>query len=214
MEPTRNTYTYSRSVNDVQLSRHLTALDLSVGPSIEQIRNNDRMYELAFKRLLDPELQMHFTPPPTGAGGIEKFNVIPTDIPPDFGRSIFTVLTFIPEDSIYRKLLACIPLIGIYVTVRNESSLKNKITESKDLPYIAALVAIKNHYKIASIVRKVLTMVLIITQIATASFAVAGVGIIGTGFISYYAYAIYKNRQLLRELNRNPSNLVLPINVR
>lgn len=111
------------------------------------------------------------------------------------------------EDSIWRKLLACIPAIGIIFSVVNEKSLKDKITNANTPERVVELIKIKNHYKIASIVRSILTVVLAVSVLALGFFSVglsvtAGIGI--TAFKGscavYYSYSLHKNRQLIEEL--------------
>lgn len=105
----------------------------------------------------------------------------------------------IPEDSIYRKLLACVPLIGIIPTVINEGSLRKKITATSTSPnQLVKLITIKNHYKIASIVRKILTVALVVAVIGQKVLIASAV--VGTAFIAHYAYNIYKNRQIIKVL--------------
>lgn len=113
----------------------------------------------------------------------------------------------IPEDSIFLKLLSCIPLFGIIPAVINECSLQKKAQQTEDPARLIKVINVKNHYKIASIARKLLTVALIITGVAlgvlTGGLGIGvaiGAAIIGSCFVSIYSYRIHKNKQLIHEL--------------
>ena len=151
------------------------------------------------KILLDPKIHIQLLPkdffvpinPPLlgGNGGVGGGSV----------WGLFSII--IPEDSIYRKILACVPIIGIVSTVINEGSLRKKITQSIVPDNVVKLITAKNHYKFASIVRKILTVALIVAIVGqNILFASAA---LGAGFISYYAYSAYKNKQLITSVQAN-----------
>jgi hypothetical protein len=111
------------------------------------------------------------------------------------------------EDSIYRKLLACIPVIGIIPTVFNELSLEARISKDRNPARLVKFITVKNHYAIASIIREVLSIALLIAGVAynvlkgdIRMAITAATGIIAGSSIAYNAYAIYKNSQRISEL--------------
>ncbi len=90
------------------------------------------------------------------------------------------------ENSLCRKLLACIPIIGIYASQINENSLDKKILYSPSKKRKTTLLSIKNHYKIASIAREILTIASVITFVAFASLSTStGIFlVVGAGFLN------------------------------
>lgn len=124
----------------------------------------------------------------------------------------------LPEDSIYSKLLSCVPLLGIIPTVINESSLKKKImqTNEKNTDRLVKLIDTKNHYKWASIVRELLSVALIVSTVAfgilsggIAMGVAIGSTIVGGSLIAFYAHGIHKNKQYINILKTNtfPPNM-------
>lgn len=114
--------------------------------------------------------------------------------------------TCIPEDSLLRKLLTCIPLVGIIPALINERSLEIKISKPETNNYKAKLVTIKNHYKICSVIREILSLALIVNQIAVSAFNwPIGIcaGIIAVSSVAFNVYGIYKNTKLINDLQAN-----------
>lgn len=120
-------------------------------------------------------------------------------------------------------LLACIPIIGIIPSFIMESSI-NKIIADIGFGYILhrteritkvnnviKLIRIKNHYKISSIIRDFLSVVLLVSVVACNVLVVAMIE--GSSLIGH-TRRIYKNKQLIDELQRDgfPSSGI--INVR
>lgn len=114
----------------------------------------------------------------------------------------------IPEDSIYRKILACIPLIGIIPSLMNKSSLVEKIRESWDTSIsvrLIKLISILSHYNIATIVRTILTVASIVASVAYGIMGggslTIGVSLaIGISWIAYQGFLIHKSRQDIKML--------------
>jgi hypothetical protein len=135
----------------------------------------------------------------------------------DTHRAKLKCLEFpIKENSVFRKLLACIPLFGVIPTMINECSLQKKIGQTTLPERQTKLIEVKNHYKICSIVREVLTLALVIAVAGIVAIiamnilclsiglaAVAGAAIIGGASVGIYAYGIYKNKQLIKELENS-----------
>lgn len=107
----------------------------------------------------------------------------------------------IPEDSIYRKILACIPLLGIIPTVINERSLATKIKTTLEPTRLIKLISVKNDYKIASIARILITVALIVSAAAYGVFSGMGLvtAILGC-CLAVHAYSIHKNKQAIIRL--------------
>lgn len=81
-----------------------------------------------------------------------------------------------PEDSLFYKLLACIPIIGTISTLLNEGSLRVKIIQSKNIQQTNRLINVQNHYKIAAIIRELLSVAIVIASLAVGMLGViAGV---------------------------------------
>lgn len=140
----------------------------------------------------------HLTATPPEPLSSSFFN--PSDLTIPF-RSVSGTITDgdIPEDSIYRKLLACIPIIGAISTFFNERSLSAKIMCSYDPDRIVRLINVKNDYKIASIIRELLSLTTIVTRVALSHLSLSvgiGTGIALIGCIAFHAYGIYKNKQI------------------
>lgn len=123
----------------------------------------------------------------------------------------FKVLVLVedaPENSIFRKILACIPLLGIIPTIINEDRLRAKIQPEKDSATLVTLIEVKNRYKVASIIRGLLSMALLVTGIATGIFGSLGLGLAICGLIvagcciSEYAYRIHKNKHIIEILQK------------
>jgi hypothetical protein len=112
----------------------------------------------------------------------------------------------IPEDSIYRKLLACIPIIGVIPSIINQGSLRKTITQTKESARLVKLISIKNQYKISSIIRQLLSVALIVAGVSLTILC-GPIGIV-TGIMigsctAFDAYGIHKNKQILDELQAN-----------
>lgn len=83
----------------------------------------------------------------------------------DQAKSIFNFeIIELPEDARLRKLSSCIPLIGYFIGHHNESSLLKKIHDFQDLTILVKAIAIKNQYKLCSMIRVVITTGFIISQ--------------------------------------------------
>lgn len=120
------------------------------------------------------------------------------------------------EDSIWLKLLAYVPFIGAIFSMACQKSLNEKIgLDGIQKDRLVKLISIKNHYKIASIVRTILNVAVAVSILALSHLGFGlGLGIavgIGAGFslfmgacTVYHSYALHKNRQLLQELEQNP----------
>jgi hypothetical protein len=120
----------------------------------------------------------------------------------------------IAEDSTWRKLLTCVPIVGVYTFYKNDYSLVDKIRGNLNLSLVADYARIRNHYKVANIVQGLLTTALVVSVIALGILAtpvgitasVLGgafiVGtIIGTAYsIASHSYAIYKNKQFIKHV--------------
>lgn len=166
-----------------------------------KFREDQRIYEMF--------IQWIITSPPSRFPQIEELEL--DDVPMAFGTNLNSIIEAklpLPEDSIWRKLLACIPLIGIVSSVINERSLKAKIAATASPQQISDCIIVKNHYKISSIIRECLTVALVVTSVALTVFAlpiglglIAGAGFIGAGFVGYHSYALYKNKQLIHQLH-------------
>jgi hypothetical protein len=93
-----------------------------------------------------------------------------------------------PEDSLARKLVSCLPIIGIIPGHINSKSLNAKIIDCKDSTWKVQLLKIKNDYIKASIIRDVLTVAIAVLALFFTIFAAIPLtlGIIGfavAGFI-------------------------------
>lgn len=142
-------------------------------------------------------------PPPINFGPPPSFDpIVLKDI--NWGKITKSIIV-IPEDSLWRKLLSCIPVFGIIPAVMNERSLKHKIKESKDNALTAKLIRVQNHYKYASIARGLTTLALIISGISlgilSGGVLIAGAAVstaIVSASLAFYGHGLYKNRQLLK----------------
>ncbi len=111
----------------------------------------------------------------------------------------------IPEDSRLRKFLACLPIVGIAITILNERSLQKRIRRSRDLTRIVKMIQVKNHYKIASIIRSILTAAVVVAVAfavfkASVFILIAGGAacVVGGGVAIAYACFRHKNVKLTR----------------
>lgn len=131
---------------------------------------------------------------------------------------LFIKVPQLPEDSKLRKVLACIPLFGIIPTILNERSLKAKARHPDYKPILKDIIRVKNHYKIASIIRTGLTLLLAIAAVVAIIAAgvltgglALGVGLgVGFGasvmaarFAASYAERIHRNQELLKKIEAN-----------
>lgn len=140
------------------------------------------------------------------------------------GVSPFTI----EEDSMPRKVISCIPLIGIFFSASQENSLANQIsciprvgmffspsqenslvnqiintTKKTNLLKLVELINIKNQYKVTNVVRNLLTVVLVMTGIANGFFggifALSSI-ILHIGMAGQNIYKISQNKQIVNEL--------------
>lgn len=164
------------------------------------IANQER--EKLSESLVDETLTLSttITPPPPKTF---EFPIELSEVSGEGWGRITYYIECIPEDSIYRKLLACIPIIGIVPTVINERSLKGKIKDIKDPTRLVKLISVKNDYKICSTIREFLTIALAVAGVALSIIGVGfGIGtcIIGSLLMTYHIYAMQKNKQLINQL--------------
>lgn len=114
---------------------------------------------------------------------------------------------YIKEDSSLNKAIACIPIVGGIIGVYNESSLAQQISSTKNVGALIRFIEVKNHYKIASIVREVLLIAIIAYYMATGmpdAGYLAGSGaciVVLTGLIAWNGYSIYHNKEVAEELS-------------
>ena len=127
----------------------------------------------------------------------------------------------IPEDSIYRKILACIPLIGHFVAPINERFLVKKIDAMlmieienvHQIKYTHKLIMVKNSYKRCSIIRDFLYLATIIAGVALSiiNVNVPGAIIFSTiaiGLIASNIYGLRHNQQAINKLYMNEASLI------
>lgn len=112
-----------------------------------------------------------------------------------------------PENSIWRKLFACIPVIGIISNIFNERPLAKKIYHATCSDRAIELINIKNHYKLCTIIRASISMAIVVAKVSLPVISASGFGIcfaiLGTGHILRQAYGIYKNKNLINDLQKN-----------
>lgn len=108
----------------------------------------------------------------------------------------------IPEDSICSKLLSCLPVIGYLVKVVNEAALLNKIQgDGRGLQGRIECIKIKNHYKLTSIVREVLSVAALSHFVAASIFFY--LAIVFVALIANHIYNFSKNHNLIVLLSQN-----------
>lgn len=73
----------------------------------------------------------------------------------------------LPEDSLIRKILSCIPVIGCIICKHNEDGLEEKLKSAKTFQRVIRILKVQNHYKIASLVRNILTAAYLGTELLT-----------------------------------------------
>lgn len=172
-------------------------------PSLERTLGKEMLkglYNESIAHVYTPQIYQTLPPPPS----FDKFKLTLRDksLGGNWGR-IFTVIDAeIPEDSFWKKLLCCIPVIGILPTVYFESTLRKKITGSSNRERIIKLITVKNDYKIASMVRESLTIALLVTAVvfkifaafspmSIVSFAIEGM------LLGYHVHCYRRNQQLI-----------------
>jgi hypothetical protein len=120
----------------------------------------------------------------------------------------------IAEDSTWRKLLSCVPIVGFFILKKNVNSLVRKINGTRNLAEQANYVRIINHYKVAQMARVLLQTAIIISVVALTILAPPvgiGLGVLGAAIIglqtaggafgiAYNSYAIYKNKQFIKHV--------------
>ena len=118
---------------------------------------------------------------------------------------------FLEEDSFFRKAAACVPMLGTISSFFNETSLALKINQnflSESNDFLVRHIEVKNHYKVASIIRETLSIAIIATLMALAilqgkiPLSVGGVSIaILGGLIAWHAHTMHHNKGIIKELN-------------
>ena len=158
---------------------------------MEELRQNFQV-NLILEQYLPPHGEL---PPVVNLAPLVK----PIQVNGHWGDIMSIIAMDPPEDSIWRKLAACIPVIGYYFSITNQRSLSEKITTWKGNETKAQLIFVKNHYKYATIVRNALT----VAAVAGLGFstAVPAVAALAVSSSVYNVYAIVKNRQLANELS-------------
>jgi len=122
-------------------------------PLFERLRLND-VLDNTFKVQKDLTLATQMQSlPPLPPLKIPSFVLPERNLDKGWSEISTCVEEDIPEDSIYRKLIACIPILGAIPTLMNNISLNKKIAQTKEPIRLVKLIIIKNQYKIASIIR-------------------------------------------------------------
>lgn len=98
----------------------------------------------------------------------------------------------LPEDSIYRKLSACIPLFGIASSIYHERSLEAKLKQEQDPQNQLQLHKVLRDYKIAAVVRDILSIALLVSTLAL-TLLTGTVCLIGVGVLAYHSYKLYQH---------------------
>src|ERR1700674_5730388 len=95
-------------------------------------------------------------------------------------RPVPTQYESIRENSIVFKMASCVPFLGLIPSQICQLTLMGKIDRTRDVPRLVQLIDVKNHYKIATMTRNLLTLVLVVASIASGFFTM-GWGIIFSG---------------------------------
>ncbi len=113
----------------------------------------------------------------------------------------------IGEDSTFRKAISCIPVLGVVMALFNEFSLAEKIRTEVKIERAFRLIDVKNHYKMAGMIRELLFIAIITTLMATGvlrgtiPLAIGGVSIaVIIGVLALHGYRIRHNKQLIEEI--------------
>jgi hypothetical protein len=113
----------------------------------------------------------------------------------------------IPGDSKLKLALSAIPLFGSLVTMYYEGNLERELKETTDAPRLIKLLEVKNRYKAVAIGRDLITLALSVAAVALGVMSLGVGSVIGAvafgGFAALGAYQIYKNRQLVKELQNS-----------
>lgn len=101
----------------------------------------------------------------------------------------------IEEDSTAMKLLCCIPILGIIVSLRSEIGLWKKFKTEESQQRAVQLIEVKNDYKGAAVIRSLLSSAVIIAGVvsgffAKQSFVSAGLFV---GLAAWHFYQICQN---------------------
>ena len=121
--------------------------------------------------------------------------------------------TTISENDLFPKIATCIPVIGAIVGGIAQYSIAKRLQGIRmdQLCRIANtifLIEVKNHYKIASVVRDVVVLAILVAQLAAGLFTgmyvtfgvLAGVCVF---LIGKSIYEIYRNQQNINHLQNN-----------
>jgi hypothetical protein len=114
----------------------------------------------------------------------------------------------IEEDSVILRAVACVPIIGTVVSLRIETSLNEKMKIEKNESTVIELLEIKNQYKVANMIRNLITIAVVVSLLASriipltiANEALAGgcVGIlVAAAGISFHQRNV--NMKTIREI--------------
>lgn len=109
----------------------------------------------------------------------------------------------IEENSTIMKVLSCIPLLGIIPATIQDRSLALKITLEENASRLVELIKVKNQYKVANIVRNVITIALMVAGIALGLLSV-GLGTVCASLLAlavgFYVYNIHENNKVINIL--------------
>lgn len=156
-----------------------------------------------------PEISILSSPPPSRPFIIPPLLIQKESIE-GWGEMFKYIEADIPENSIYRKLLACIPIFGFIPAVLNECSLEKKIMQGKDAKYLIRLIDIKNDYKTCSIIRELLSLAIIVNAVAFGVLCLpvgAGIGLIAICCKVFYIYGMHKNNQIINMLQKDDASV-------
>jgi hypothetical protein len=191
---------------------------------LTQENSKNKSYELLMKNLMVKEyekqwdMRLSLSPPsfkfPKLTNRPDPIEISPT-LPVNW---FIDDVDVIPEDSLLRKIAACIPILGIVSSVMNELSLKESIREIEKPIRIIRRIEVKNHYKIASVVRELFTLAIAVAAVAGGVFSSSiGLGVVIAAsaitalFVGIYGYKIYQNRELVNSIqvaNTKPSDIM------
>ena len=110
--------------------------------------------------------------------------------------------TTIEEDNVIFKALTCVPVVGVFVSLFQQNDLSQQMRSTNDQNRLIQLIEVTNDYKIASIVRDVILLAMIVASFATGIFSPLGL-ITAALFITLIVFQvkqIHHNDQMIAQL--------------
>lgn len=109
----------------------------------------------------------------------------------------------IEEDSTFRKVITCLPIVGAISSILAEFSLADKAIQTRgNRLQLIELIKVNNQYKMADVVRSLVSIALVVAGIALKALPTTSSPLIAIeiGLIGLFIFRMDQNNQLMSQL--------------